>query len=116
MTTASGLQIIDSTVGTGASPKPGQTCVMHYTGWLYENGVKGKKKFDSSVDRKRAVRISDRAAQGDRRLGRGRRHHEGRRQAHADYPARARLWRPRRRRCDPAQRDADVDVDLLAVK
>ncbi len=50
MTTASGLQIIDSVVGTGASPKPGQTCVMHYTGWLYENGQKGKK-FDSSVDR-----------------------------------------------------------------
>jgi peptidylprolyl isomerase len=23
---------------------------MHYTGWLYQNGVKGKK-FDSSVDR-----------------------------------------------------------------
>jgi peptidylprolyl isomerase len=50
VTTASGLQIIDTTVGTGASPKPGQTCVMHYTGWLYENGQKGKK-FDSSVDR-----------------------------------------------------------------
>jgi FKBP-type peptidyl-prolyl cis-trans isomerase FkpA len=50
MTTASGLQIIDSKVGTGASPKTGQTCVMHYTGWLYENGQKGKK-FDSSVDR-----------------------------------------------------------------
>jgi FKBP-type peptidyl-prolyl cis-trans isomerase len=50
MTTASGLQIIDTKVGTGASPKPGQTCVMHYTGWLYENGQKGKK-FDSSVDR-----------------------------------------------------------------
>jgi len=50
MTTASGLQITDSKVGTGASPKPGQICVMHYTGWLYENGVKGKK-FDSSVDR-----------------------------------------------------------------
>ena len=50
MTTPSGLQIIDSKVGTGASPKTGQTCVMHYTGWLYENGVKGKK-FDSSVDR-----------------------------------------------------------------
>jgi len=50
MTTASGLQIIDSTVGTGATPKPGQICVMHYTGWLYENGKKGKK-FDSSVDR-----------------------------------------------------------------
>jgi peptidylprolyl isomerase len=50
MTTDSGLQIIDTTVGTGASPKPGQICVMHYTGWLYEDGKKGKK-FDSSVDR-----------------------------------------------------------------
>jgi len=50
MTTASGLQIIDTKVGTGASPKTGQICVMHYTGWLYENGAKGKK-FDSSVDR-----------------------------------------------------------------
>ena len=49
-TTPSGLKIIDTKVGTGASPKPGQTCVMHYTGWLYENGKKGKK-FDSSVDR-----------------------------------------------------------------
>ena len=50
MTTASGLQIIDSKVGTGASPQKGQTCVMHYTGWLYNDGKKGKK-FDSSVDR-----------------------------------------------------------------
>jgi peptidylprolyl isomerase len=40
----------DTKVGTGASPKRGQICVMHYTGWLYENGVKGKK-FDSSLDR-----------------------------------------------------------------
>jgi peptidylprolyl isomerase len=48
--TASGLTIIDTKVGTGAAPKAGQTCVMHYTGWLYENGAKGKK-FDSSVDR-----------------------------------------------------------------
>ena len=50
VTTASGLQIADTQVGTGASPKTGQTCVMHYTGWLYENGAKGKK-FDSSLDR-----------------------------------------------------------------
>ncbi len=48
--TASGLQTTDIKIGTGASPKPGQICVMHYTGWLYQNGVKGKK-FDSSVDR-----------------------------------------------------------------
>jgi len=51
VTTSSGLKFTDSVVGTGASPRSGQTCVMHYTGWLYENGVKGKK-FDSSVDRK----------------------------------------------------------------
>ena len=50
MTTPSGLKITDAKVGTGASPRRGQTCVMHYTGWLYENGSKGKK-FDSSRDR-----------------------------------------------------------------
>jgi peptidylprolyl isomerase len=50
MTTASGLQITDTKVGSGATPKTGQTCVMHYTGWLYENGAKGAK-FDSSLDR-----------------------------------------------------------------
>lgn len=49
-TTPSGLQIIDSTEGTGAAPQSGQTCVMHYTGWLYNNGEKGAK-FDSSLDR-----------------------------------------------------------------
>jgi peptidylprolyl isomerase len=49
-TTPSGLKIIDVKVGTGPAPKPGQTCVMHYTGWLYENGKKGAK-FDSSLDR-----------------------------------------------------------------
>lgn len=49
-TGGAGLRITDITVGTGPSPKTGQTCVMHYTGWLYENGAKGRK-FDSSVDR-----------------------------------------------------------------
>ena len=47
-----GLQITDTKAGTGFSPKPGQTCIVHYTGWLYVNGTKGAK-FDSSVDRKR---------------------------------------------------------------
>ena len=50
VTTPSGLKITDTVVGTGATPKPGQICVMHYTGWLYQNGTKGQK-FDSSVDR-----------------------------------------------------------------
>lgn len=46
----SGLKFEDTVVGTGASPTPGQTCVMHYTGWLWVDGVKGAK-FDSSLDR-----------------------------------------------------------------
>jgi peptidylprolyl isomerase len=49
-TTSSGLQIIDTKPGTGATPRAGQTVTVHYTGWLYENGQRGKK-FDSSVDR-----------------------------------------------------------------
>jgi len=50
--TSSGLGYEDDRLGTGASPKNGQTCVMHYTGWLWESGAKGKK-FDSSHDRGR---------------------------------------------------------------
>ena len=45
-----GLKYEDVKVGTGAQPKTGQTVVVHYTGWLWENNAKGKK-FDSSVDR-----------------------------------------------------------------
>ena len=50
VTTPSGLKYIGVKPGTGAAPKTGQTCVMHYTGWLYDGGKKGAK-FDSSVDR-----------------------------------------------------------------
>lgn len=45
-TTASGLQIIDQVVGTGAQPQAGQTVIVNYVGTL-DNG----KKFDSSYDR-----------------------------------------------------------------
>ena len=46
ISTPSGLKYVDEVVGTGASPSPGKTVVVHYTGTL-ENGT----KFDSSVDR-----------------------------------------------------------------
>lgn len=44
--TASGLQYVDTAVGTGAQPKTGQTVTVHYTGYL-DNGT----VFDSSVKR-----------------------------------------------------------------
>ncbi len=50
VTLPSGLRLVDTKVGDGPSPRPGSICVMHYTGWLYENGAKGAK-FDSSLDR-----------------------------------------------------------------
>ena len=49
-TTASGLQYEDTVVGSGATAQAGQHVSVHYTGWLYNNGVKGAK-FDSSKDR-----------------------------------------------------------------
>jgi len=49
-TNPSGLQYEDEEVGSGPEAKAGQSVSVHYTGWLYENGVQGKK-FDSSRDR-----------------------------------------------------------------
>lgn len=46
--TSSGLRYEDISPGSGVSPKPGQTVVVHYTGTLL-NG----RKFDSSRDRNR---------------------------------------------------------------
>jgi FKBP-type peptidyl-prolyl cis-trans isomerase FkpA len=48
--TASGLQYEDTITGDGAEAKAGQLVTVHYTGWLYKDGVKGAK-FDSSKDR-----------------------------------------------------------------
>jgi peptidylprolyl isomerase len=50
ITTESGLKYIDHKVGTGTEATKGDTVDVHYTGWLYENGKRGKK-FDSSLDR-----------------------------------------------------------------
>ena len=49
-TTSSGLQYEDTIEGTGEEATAGNHVSVHYTGWLYSNGVKGAK-FDSSKDR-----------------------------------------------------------------
>lgn len=46
VTTPSGLKYIDLKVGSGPVPKPGQTVLVQYTGWLTDG-----TKFDSSYDR-----------------------------------------------------------------
>ena len=48
--TPSGLQYEDTSSGTGPVASAGQFVTVHYTGWLYNDGVKGAK-FDSSKDR-----------------------------------------------------------------
>ena len=50
VTTPSGLKYEDLTPGKGEPVQPGQTAVVHYTGWLDENGKQGTK-FDSSRDK-----------------------------------------------------------------
>ena len=49
-TTASGLIYSDQVVGAGAEASAGKTVEVHYTGWLYINGVRGNQ-FDSSIGR-----------------------------------------------------------------
>jgi FKBP-type peptidyl-prolyl cis-trans isomerase FkpA len=49
-TTASGLIFDDKVAGTGAAAKAGDRVCVHYTGWLFYGGERGKK-FDSSKDR-----------------------------------------------------------------
>jgi FKBP-type peptidyl-prolyl cis-trans isomerase len=49
-TTPSGLIINDTAVGTGKTAVAGQQVSVHYTGWLFYGGERGKK-FDSSKDR-----------------------------------------------------------------
>ncbi len=47
VTTKTGLQYTDLKVGMGAEAATGKRIAVHYTGWLYENGKRGKQ-FDSS--------------------------------------------------------------------
>src|SRR5687768_158117 len=52
-TTASGLQIDDVTVGSGAAAQAGRKVTVHYTGWLFDPTAPNQRgrKFDSSKDR-----------------------------------------------------------------
>ena len=50
ITTPSGLQYEDTVVGNGDEAKAGRPVMVHYTGWLFNDGVQGGK-FDSSKDR-----------------------------------------------------------------
>jgi FKBP-type peptidyl-prolyl cis-trans isomerase len=45
-----GLKYTDTKIGDGAVAHGGSKVSVHYTGWLSNNGAKGRK-FDSSVDR-----------------------------------------------------------------
>jgi FKBP-type peptidyl-prolyl cis-trans isomerase len=49
-TTASGLVYEEKVVGTGDTAQSGQEVSVHYTGWLFYGGERGRK-FDSSKDR-----------------------------------------------------------------
>ena len=55
-TTPSGLKYVDQKVGTGDEAVKGTTVEVHYTGWLYVDGKRGKK-FDSSLDRGQPFRF-----------------------------------------------------------
>ncbi len=48
VTTKSGLQMLDTKVGTGAEAKVGMRVAMNYTGWLWVDGAKKGEPFDSS--------------------------------------------------------------------
>ena len=49
-TSNSGLQYEDTTEGTSDAAVVGKNVTVHYTGWLFNDGVQGAK-FDSSKDR-----------------------------------------------------------------
>jgi peptidylprolyl isomerase len=45
--TETGLRYADEAAGGGRQARPGDIAIVHYTGWLYELGEKGKQ-FDTS--------------------------------------------------------------------
>ena len=58
-----GLKYTDTKTGDGATAKAGNKVSVHYTGWLSDNGAKGKK-FDSSVDRGEPIEVTVKTGPG----------------------------------------------------
>ena len=50
VTTSSGLRYTDTKAGSGKTATAGRDVDVHYTGWIYLDGLKGKQ-FDSSRGR-----------------------------------------------------------------
>ena len=62
-TTSSGLRYEDVVVGKGAAAEKGKDVSVHYTGWLTDGVIKGRK-FDSSKDRGEPFQFSLGRGQG----------------------------------------------------
>ena len=89
---------------------------MHYTGWLYENGAKGKK-FNSSVDRGEPFEFPIGQGRVIKGWDEGVASHEDRRQAHADHPAgSSAMARAAPAASIPPNATLMFDVELLGVK
>ena len=63
--TDSGLEYRDIEEGTGPTPEEGQTCFVHYTGWLWVDGKKGKNADRSRHDGQRASITGNRHSGGN---------------------------------------------------
>lgn len=48
ITTITGLQFKDLKIGDGPTPRPGQTCLVNFTGSLYQDGKRGRE-FENSL-------------------------------------------------------------------
>jgi FKBP-type peptidyl-prolyl cis-trans isomerase FkpA len=110
ITTPTGLQYTDTVVGTGGEAKKGHHVHVHYTGWLFNDGVQGAK-FDSSKDRGEPFAFSLGAGQvipGWDQGFEGMKIGGSPRSLHADHPIHSRLRRTRRGRGDPTERDFEV--------
>ena len=44
-----GLTVKDVVVGSGQEAAKGDVITVHYTGWVYNDGVKAEEPFDSSL-------------------------------------------------------------------